>query len=108
MLGICAGGAYAVSAALIERRFKAIGTVVASDIGSAFRRMLPQAAAIEDMLTDIGKQRTAEARGAPQRRVDWLPSLETVKAAAIDDPSLLNALDYYAHRRREAGNHPLF
>jgi fermentation-respiration switch protein FrsA (DUF1100 family) len=99
LLGICAGGGYAVNAALIERRFKALGTVVANDIGSAFRRMLPQANAVEDMLAAIGKQRTAEARGAVQRRVAWLPDLEEAKAAGIEDPSLLNAIDYYATPR---------
>lgn len=37
-VGICAGGGYAVKVALTERRFKALGTVVATDIGEAFRR----------------------------------------------------------------------
>ncbi|MCP3402133.1 MULTISPECIES: alpha/beta hydrolase [unclassified Bradyrhizobium] len=50
LLGICAGGGYAINAALIERRFKAVGTVVANDIGSAFRRMQTKASAVEDML----------------------------------------------------------
>lgn len=104
LLGICAGGGYAVSAALIERRFKAVGTVVANDIGSAFRRMLPQANALEDMLTAIGKQRTAEARGGDPRRVAWLPSVEEAKAAGISDPSVLNAIDYYATPRGHHGH----
>jgi fermentation-respiration switch protein FrsA (DUF1100 family) len=99
LLGICAGGGYAVGAALIERRFKALGTVVANDIGSAFRRMLPQAGAVEEMLAAVGKQRTAEARGAGPQRLPWLPGLEEAKAAGIEDPSLLNAIDYYATPR---------
>jgi uncharacterized protein len=37
LLGICADGGYAINAALIERRFKAVGTVVANDLGSARR-----------------------------------------------------------------------
>jgi fermentation-respiration switch protein FrsA (DUF1100 family) len=104
LLGICAGGGYAINAALIERRFKAIGTVVATDIGSAFRRMLPQADAVEAMLTAIGKQRTAEARGADRRRVVWLPSAEEAKHAGIEDPTLLNAIDYYATPRGQSDN----
>lgn len=95
LLGICAGGGYAIAAALIERRFKAVGTVVASDIGSAFRRMQPQADAVEQMLVAVGKQRTAEARGEAQKRVPWLPSAAEAKAAGLKDPSLLNAIDYY-------------
>jgi fermentation-respiration switch protein FrsA (DUF1100 family) len=99
LLGICAGGGYAVNAALIERRFKALGTVVANDIGSAFRRMRPDSDAVEAMLTEVGRQRTAEARGEEARRVAWLPSLEEANAAGITDPSLLNAIDYYATPR---------
>lgn len=99
LLGICAGGGYAVNAALIERRFKAVGTVVANDIGAAFRRMLPQANAVEDLLVAIGRQRTAEARGGNRRCVPWLPSLAEARAAGIGDPSLLNAIDYYATPR---------
>jgi fermentation-respiration switch protein FrsA (DUF1100 family) len=99
MLGICAGGGYAVNAALIEGRFKALGTVVANDIGSAFRRMQPHAGAVEETLAAIGKQRTAEARDAAPRRVAWLPSLEEAQAAGIKDPTLLNAIDYYATPR---------
>jgi fermentation-respiration switch protein FrsA (DUF1100 family) len=99
LLGICAGGGYAISAALIERRFKAVGTVVANDIGSAFRRMSPEASAVEDMLAAIARQRTVEARGGPEKRVAWLPSPAEAKQAGIDDPSLLNAIDYYATPR---------
>jgi uncharacterized protein len=104
LLGICAGGGYAIAAALIERRFKAVGTVVANDIGTAFRRMSPQAGAVEDMLVAIGKQRTLEARGEAPRRVEWLPTLEEAKQAGIADPSLLNAIDYYATPRGHADN----
>lgn len=99
LLGICAGGGYAINAALIERRFKAVGTVAANDLGSAWRRMQPKATAVEDMLTAIAKQRTAEARGGPEKRMEWLPSPAELKAAGIDDPSLLNAVDYYATSR---------
>lgn len=41
LLGICAGGGYAISAALSECGFRAVGTVVANDIGEALRRLLP-------------------------------------------------------------------
>lgn len=104
LLGICAGGGYAVNAALIERRFKAVGTVVANDIGTAFRRMQPQAGAVEEMLVAVGRQRTAEARGQERRRVAWLPSPEEAQAAGVADPSLLNAIDYYATPRGHHGN----
>jgi uncharacterized protein len=99
LLGICAGGGYAINAALIERRFKAVGTVVANDLGSAWRRMQPKASAVEEMLIAVARQRTAEARGAAERREDWLPSPAAAKEAGIADPTLLNAIDYYATSR---------
>jgi fermentation-respiration switch protein FrsA (DUF1100 family) len=99
LLGICAGGGYAVNAAMIERRVKAIGTVVANDIGSAFRRMQHHATGVEDMLTAIGKQRTAEARGDMRKHVPWLPSVDEARSMGIVDASLLNAIDYYATPR---------
>jgi len=64
LLGICAGGGYAVSAAMIERRFKAVGTVVTNDIGTSFRRMGNAGDGVEQLLADIGRQRSAEARNA--------------------------------------------
>ncbi|MCF3935142.1 alpha/beta hydrolase [Acuticoccus sp. M5D2P5] len=102
LLGICAGGGYAIGAAMIERRFKAVGTVVANDIGTAFRRMSPEADAVERLLVAIGEQRTAEARGAERQRAPWLPNPEEAKAAGIDDPSTLNAIDFYMTARGQS------
>lgn len=102
LLGICAGGAYAVNAALTEHRFKAIGTVVASNIGQAFRQMLSEG--ILDVLKEVGNQRTAEARGAVQKRAPWIPdSLEEAKAANIKDPDILEAVEFY---RESSYRHP--
>jgi fermentation-respiration switch protein FrsA (DUF1100 family) len=92
LLGICAGGGYAVQAALTERRIKALGTVVASDIGQAFRRMLP----VRPTLDDVGRQRTAEARGGEFRRDPWIPdSLEEAREQGVSDPDLLEAIYFY-------------
>ncbi|PSS60504.1 alpha/beta hydrolase [Ensifer sp. NM-2] len=99
LLGICAGGGYAICAALTEHRFKAIGTVVANDIGSAFRHMQPK----EDLLRklkDVGKQRTLEARGGEPRRDPWIPdSLKEAEATGIKDPELLEAVKFYRESR---------
>jgi hypothetical protein len=67
--------------------------------GHLLRRMQPHANAVERMLAAVGKQRTAEARGAVSRRVAWLPSPEEAQAAGIQDQTLLNAIDYYATPR---------
>jgi fermentation-respiration switch protein FrsA (DUF1100 family) len=101
LLGICAGGGYAVHAALTEHRFKAIGTVVANDIGSAFRKMLPD---VHQTLEDLGKARTARARSGKFRRDPWIPDSATeAQAAGIADPDLLAAVDFY---RESTYRHP--
>lgn len=95
LLGICAGGGYAVKAALTERRFKAVGTVVANDIGQAFRQMLA-GDHLSQRLEAVGQQRTIEARGGVERREQWIPdSLEAAKLAGFTDVDLLDAVWFY-------------
>ncbi|MEO9337141.1 alpha/beta hydrolase [Mesorhizobium sp. SB112] len=104
LLGICAGGGYAINAALTEHRFKAIGTVVANDIGLAFRQMQPK----DDLLKTleaVGKQRTAEARGGELRRDPWIPdSLREAEAAGITDPEVFEAVTFYRESRNRHPN----
>lgn len=111
VLGICAGGGYAVNAALTEHRFKAVGTVVGSDIGRAFRAMLSGDKLIQT-LEAVGRQRTAEARGGQDRRDPWIPdSIDEAKAAGLTDPDLLDAVGFYRespHRHAGSTNRLLF
>jgi fermentation-respiration switch protein FrsA (DUF1100 family) len=101
LLGICAGGGYAISAALTERRFRAVGTVVANDIGEALRRLLPD---YRQTLADVANQRTVEARGGAQRRDRWIPnSLKEADDAGITDPDVLEAVRFY---RESQYRHP--
>ncbi|GGK52817.1 alpha/beta hydrolase [Salinarimonas ramus] len=103
LLGICAGGGYAINAALTERRFKAVGTVVANDMGSFFRKVQPREAMLE-MLDEIGRQRTRAARGEGARRDPWIPdSLEEAKEAGVTDPEVLEAVQFY---RESEYRHP--
>ena len=96
LLGICAGAGYAVSAALIEHRFKALGTVVPVNIGRARRQGVRTADGIRKMLEEVGRQRTVEARGGEPRRDPWIPdSAEAAQAAGITDRDLLDAIDFY-------------
>ena len=105
VLGICAGGGYAVSTSLIEHRVKAVGTVVPVNIGRAFRQAQPGANSVYDTLAAVGRQRTAEARGEVLRREPWLPdSLEGAKAAGIEDRDTLEAVDYYRTPRGQDSN----
>jgi len=101
LLGICAGGGYAIKAAQTERRFKAVGTVVANDIGEATRRLLPD---FRKTLVEVAQQRTSEARGGKERRDPWIPdTLQQAKDAGIDDPELLEAVKFY---RESQYRHP--
>ncbi|WP_018901364.1 alpha/beta hydrolase [Rhizobium sp. 2MFCol3.1] len=101
LLGICAGGGYAIKAAQIEPRVKAVGTVVANDIGEAMRRLLPD---YRQTLRDVAAERTAQARGAPPRRDPWIPdSLAQAKSAGITDAELLEAVTFY---RESQYRHP--
>jgi uncharacterized protein len=99
LLGICAGGGYAINAALTERRFKVLGTVVANDMGSFFRQSQSKEDLLK-MLQEVGRQRSSEARGNPLRRDPWIPdSLAEAIKAGVSDPELLEAVQFY----RESG-----
>ena len=96
VLGVCAGGGYAVNAAMTEHRIKAVGVVVPVNIGRARRQGSSSANGIVETLAAVGKQRTAEARGGDLRREKWIPdSPEEAEANGITDPDTLEAVDYY-------------
>lgn len=97
VLGICAGGGYAVSAAMTEKRIKAVVAVVPVN-GGTENRAGGQKATIETLET-IAKQRTAEAKGAEPMIIQWIPD-EYKDATDID---LKEAYDYY---RTVRGQHP--
>ncbi|WP_245274277.1 alpha/beta hydrolase [Rhizobium leguminosarum] len=111
LLAICAGDGHGITAALIEHRFRAIGTVVASNIGSAFRKMQPGGDVL-GTLEAVGKQRTAEARAADLRLDPWIPdSLAEAKEQGTTDPDLLQAAYFYRespHRHPNSPNRLLF
>jgi fermentation-respiration switch protein FrsA (DUF1100 family) len=103
VLGVCAGGGYAVNAAMTERRIKAVGTVVGANIGRVQRESGDPIKALEV----IAKQRTAEARGAEPVIVNWIPSSqEERKKAGMTDIDLVEAVDYYTTSRGQSPNSP--
>ena len=96
LVGICAGGGYAVSAALTEHRFRARGVGVPVNSGRARRQGARTPDGLRQTLEEVGRQRTAEARGGEPRRDPWIPdSLEAAQAAGVADPDLLDAIDFY-------------
>ena len=97
LLGICAGGGYAVNAALKERRIKAVATVSGVNIGRAFRE-----SNFLETLEVVSSQRTAEASGADPIITHWTPkSAEDAKQAGLSDMDMLEAIDYYRTPRGE-------
>lgn len=99
-LGICAGGGYAVHTARTDHRIKALGTVVASDIGAAFRGFSPDVASALDALAEA---RTAESARGELDVVNWLPdTLDDAAAAGLTDIDTTQAITYY--RTPRGGN----
>lgn len=67
VLGVCGGGGYAVSAAAIDHRIRAIATVSMYDMGRARRQGLGDSMSYEQrmkLLDEIAQQRSIEARAA--------------------------------------------
>lgn len=97
LLGICAGGGYAINATMAERRIKAVATVAGVNIGRAFRE-----ANFLETLEAVSSQRTAEANGAEPMITNWTPnSAEDAKQAGINELDMLGAIDYYRTPRGE-------
>jgi uncharacterized protein len=96
LLGICAGGGYAMRATVIDKRIKALGTVVASDIGSAMRGFAGSSEKVIETLNEAANQRMTEAKGGEYRRDPWIPDTEEEAfVQGLNDPDLLNAINFY-------------
>jgi len=101
VLGICAGGGYAVHTARTDHRIKAVGTVVPSDLGEAFRGL--QSDGPVAALDALATARTRENRTGDLARVRWLPdTTEEAAAAGMTDLDTTQAVTYY---RTERGRH---
>lgn len=100
-LGICAGGGYAVHVARTDHRIKALGTVVAGDIGEAFRRFAT--AGPVDSLDSLAASRATEIATGEPAIVNWLPdTVEEAEALGITDIDTRQAITYY--RTPRGGN----
>lgn len=97
VLGVCGGGDYAANAAMTERRFKAVVTVVGANYGRIMREGdMSQDSALKT-LEAVSKQRTAEARGADPLLVGYVPfsSQEERVKSGVTDVDMVQAIDYY-------------
>ncbi len=104
VLGVCGGGGYAANAAMTERRFKAVVTVVGANYGRLMREGDYTPGAAIKTLEAIANQRTAEANGTEPFIATYIPvNEEARKQAGINDIDVVEAVDYYTTPR---GQHP--
>lgn len=102
VLGICGGGGYAVSAAQIDHRIKAVATLSMYDMGRARRQGLGDVITYEQRmktLDEIGEQRTREFAGEQRRDIAAIP-----EKLSVEDTE--NTREFYDYYRTSRGNHP--
>jgi len=98
LLGICAGGSYVMAAAPTEMRAKAVASVSLWDLRVTARDGWPAPQYDRtSVLVDIGRQRTAEARGLTVRRDDGIPKHVPEGAPQI----IKESYDYYRTPRAQ-------
>lgn len=101
VLGICGSGSFAISAAKIDPRLKAIATVSMYDMGSVTRNGLRKGQSLEQrkaMIAAAADQRYVEFTGGPTKWVDYLP----LELPADADAVRREFWDYYRTPRGAA------
>lgn len=104
-MGICAGGAYTVTAAMSDRRIKAVGAVSATNYGAILRNGWEGhdgLAGAFAMLENAAQARTEEANGAPTGYYPIVP--QTSEDAPNAD--LAEAVEYYRTPRAQCSTSP--
>ncbi|MFI6080631.1 alpha/beta hydrolase [Streptomyces sp. NPDC051217] len=104
VLGICASGGYALSAAVADHRVKAVGTVSGVDIARQFRLGADgtqDPAVFRGMLDAAAAARTAEARGEGVQSFDLFP--DTAEQARALGRHVFEGWEYY---RTDRAQHP--
>lgn len=101
-LGICGGGGYVFSAALTEKRLKAVVGITPVNLGRLFREGFSEYNPI-GALESMAAQRTAEAQGAELQVNELLPpSVEFAKENGLTDRDVCEATDYYKTARGQS------
>ncbi|MCC7253921.1 alpha/beta hydrolase [Hyphomicrobium sp.] len=104
-MGICAGGAYTVTAALGDRRIKAVGAVSATNYGAILRNGWEGRDDLSGafaMLENAVKARTAEANGAETGYYPIVPQ----KPEDAPNADLVEAVEYYRTPRAQCSTSP--
>ncbi len=99
ILGVCGGGAYSLNIAMTERRIKAVVSITGVNFGRLLRDGFAGGNPME-VLSQVAAQRSSEANGGDLLTINMLPeSVESGKAAGIEDIDVLEATDYYKTSR---------
>ena len=100
-IGICGGGGYTIHASITDHRIKALTSITGVNFGRLIREGFSNFKPVE-ALEAMGRQRTAEARGAERNVINYLPpSVEEGKKGGITDIDVLEATEYYKTPRGE-------
>lgn len=102
VLGVCASGGYAVSAAQIDHRIKALATVSMYDMGRARRQGLGDVLTYEQRmktLDEIGEQRTREFAGEKRKDINAIPE-------QLGNNETENTKEFFDYYRTPRGAHP--
>jgi len=105
VLGICAGGGYALNAAQIDSRIKAVATVSMFDLGDARREGVDKSTTLEQRMQRVQQmteQRTKEARGEPMKYIPIVPE----SPAQFTDKTLTLYREGYEYYLTPRGQHP--
>lgn len=101
VLGICGSGSFAISAAKIDPRMKAVATVSMYDMGSAFRNGLNHSQSVE--------QRKAFIKSAIEQRLSEFKGSETVYIPGtvnkLDDSTPAVQREFFDFYRTERGGY---
>lgn len=101
-MGVCAGGGYAINAALTEKRIRAVAGISPVDAGLSSREGWTGGNSLENQLKlmeQIAEARTAEANGETPKLVNYVPE----KVDKNTHPDFVEAHEYY---RTSRGGHP--
>ncbi|KAF9160307.1 hypothetical protein BGX21_002804 [Mortierella sp. AD011] len=99
ILGICAGGGYAISAASTDTRVKAVGTVSMVCIGALFTAIPKDA--LDGLVAQAGEARTEYAKTGEVKYLPFLPCIDQLTEDST--PLMREGADYYLTSR---GSHP--
>ncbi len=104
-MGICAGAGYTMSAIQTEYRIKAAAGISTWDVGNSAKNGFPGVNIpnfMQKLLTEVGEERTKEARGAKPRYLQYVPN----SVDEIDENTSVIQKEAYEYYRTSRCQYP--